>query len=1177
MDLQTSEGSPSDTMDHQSSGKGPSGTMDLQSSEGNPSDTMHHQSSGKGPSGTMDLQSSEGSPSDTMDHQSSGKGPSGTMDLQSSERNPSDMMHHQSSGKGPSGTMDPQSSDGNPSDMIGHQSSGENPTDKTVLVVNPSGMMEIKVVQECFKSKTNLQFSGNSLSDKSEQKSLWRGATNKSQSFQKGKIQIEKIVLLSLGDSGLTKPLYSVKINKYNTEPPSLKQGKFDEITHQSLEKIHLNKTKPQSLESSSIDKSSSKSSETSTDDSTKPQSLAKSSSDKTDRPFLRKRPSDEIVTLSSGKLLSDETNAPSLAESTYDKTRSPSSRRIQKDKTDIQSLRESSKAKIHLEFLKTAVEEMIKCHLCSRTFANVNQLNAHQRTHNRKKKRSPKSFTKKKPTGREKFKCDICGQGFSDYQRLCGHKGAHISHNLTSFKKYQTQEVQSQLAKTKESTQEVPTPLAKTKESTQEVQSQRAKTKVSTQEVQSQLEKSKESIQENLSLSQLASSMEIIQEVETQPAHSKKPTFIRHTSRQLEYSCEYCNKSFSRFTQLKGHMTVHPTEKPRSLQPYKCTVCKKAFAKSKQKRIHMKKHRNKRQHEELLKMKAALQDMDHSYYKIVPDQSTGKEALPAIERYRRNMKKLKEENNISTPSTDVSQMKVYACQYCEKTYNSQFQLSGHMSAHKRHQCPSCDSVFSTARQLTGHLKVHGGLKKSPVRLPNDSNQSSPSEALRGKPSTSPISLYRKTSDFRVNSKPVTRLACTQSTAVLKRVIKMYLSGMKPKQQRLGKRKSKWFQPKCSLQRAVMKYQQIRMQKILGVLRKAIIMEIEADTHKVVYECSECHNSTFCHKKVLRHYLDKHLQKTEEKKETPPLPPASPSTKKEEERERASTPQRFRNCPICKGSSGFQCHLHNTAEHIDIDSPSNMGKDLYNCDKCEQRFSQHSKLVQHRESHTVKEVLLSCPLCSFKSPSRFAIAAHHKVHKRKEKDTPQAAKPIPQASGPQTSGSEGKIRKGCYNCKVCGKYFYNAQGFRKHSKQHGEKYPFKCAQCASSFQAAEGLWEHIVEAHTSKNPYRCTKCAYSTHSNLSLRHHQKKKHSESRQKKDNWEAYLKEVLHARLQGENIDSPKKSPTDMKTPSQCHNNQSDKTASPKKIISESVSKHKSHRSGRQNWRVPNRKVQ
>ncbi|XP_030855896.1 zinc finger protein 181-like [Strongylocentrotus purpuratus] len=158
---------------------------------------------------------------------------------------------------------------------------------------------------------------------------------------------------------------------------------------------------------------------------------------------------------------------------------------------------------------------------------------------------------------------------------------------------------------------------------------------------------------------------------------------------------------------------------------------------------------------------------------------------------------------------------------------------------------------------------------------------------------------------------------------------------------------------------------------------------------RLVYECKGCQKIAYCHKNILRHYLEKHLQSTIGMEDVPQVA----STRREDAMP-APNP-RFRNkskigCPICKVSSGFQCHLHNEDELIAIDAflRHDDDQEVLACDSGDESFSRHSKLVQHRQDNAKRQPgePFRCSQCPFQAKCIQSLMDHQQFHSEKREE-----------------------------------------------------------------------------------------------------------------------------------------------------------------------------------------------
>lgn len=146
------------------------------------------------------------------------------------------------------------------------------------------------------------------------------------------------------------------------------------------------------------------------------------------------------------------------------------------------------------------------------------------------------------------------------------------------------------------------------------------------------------------------------------------------HGSSSRSYTCQFCNKSFSRSWNFQRHVLIHKGEKP-----HKCEKCPKAFVLAAHLKIHNRIHTGEKP------------------YKCNVC-SRGFAQLTNLQRH---------------VLTHTGQ-KPHKCTYCPKGFVSSSDLRRHVRTHtgeKPYKCKSCPKAFTTSGNLHSHMLTHTGEK----------------------------------------------------------------------------------------------------------------------------------------------------------------------------------------------------------------------------------------------------------------------------------------------------------------------------------------------------------------------------------------------------------------------------------------------------------------------------------
>lgn len=140
-----------------------------------------------------------------------------------------------------------------------------------------------------------------------------------------------------------------------------------------------------------------------------------------------------------------------------------------------------------------------------------------------------------------------------------------------------------------------------------------------------------------------------------------------------MNFSCDQCDKTFARGSQLSQHMRTHT-----KLRPFRCTLCESTFVSRNNLLHHFKRHLGQRDHVCNICGKT-----------FVRRDGLQKHLTWFHEKHR-----------------------AFECKICNKKYKGH--LLQHMRIHmeeKPHACSQCNMRFVQKSQLTVHERIHSGIK----------------------------------------------------------------------------------------------------------------------------------------------------------------------------------------------------------------------------------------------------------------------------------------------------------------------------------------------------------------------------------------------------------------------------------------------------------------------------------
>ncbi|XP_046408610.1 zinc finger protein OZF-like [Ischnura elegans] len=172
----------------------------------------------------------------------------------------------------------------------------------------------------------------------------------------------------------------------------------------------------------------------------------------------------------------------------------------------------------------------------------------------------------------------------------------------------------------------------------------------------------------------------------------------IRTHTGERPYSCYHCEKSFSAKTYLVEHIRIHTGEKP-----YTCDVCGKSFNCSRERVKHLRTHTGEKPYEcRICKKSFAASGTLKSHIRTHTGEKPFKCNVCSSSFGQGSA--LKGHMRVHTGE------KPYSCQICKKSFTRSYSLSNHMRLHtgeKPYQCDICCKSFTKSAHLSRHMGVH--------------------------------------------------------------------------------------------------------------------------------------------------------------------------------------------------------------------------------------------------------------------------------------------------------------------------------------------------------------------------------------------------------------------------------------------------------------------------------------
>jgi KRAB domain-containing zinc finger protein len=531
----------------------------------------------------------------------------------------------------------------------------------------------------------------------------------------------------------------------------------------------------------------------------------------------------------------------------------------------------------------------------------------------------------------------------------------------------------------------------------------------------------------------------------------------------EKSYTCNICDKAFTRSDSLKNHKYTHTGEKP-----YKCDQCDKAFADSGSLSTHKRIHTGN------------LFKCDQCDYACTSSRD--------LNRHKR---------------THTGE-RPYTCDQCEKAFAQSSGLIKHKRIHtgeKPYKCDQCDKAFAHSGNLTAHKRIHTGEKPYKCDQCNkDFAQSSDlnkhkhihtgeksytcDQCDKAFTTSSNLNKHKR---IHTGEKSYQCNQCAFSTA--------YSSALKNhKRVHTGEKPFKCDQCdyECADSGNLSTHKRVHTGNLFKCdqCEKAFTASTHLNRHKRThtgekpYKCGQCEKAFAQSSGLIKH---KRIHTGEKPFKCDQCDKAFAHSGNLTAHKRIHTGEKPYACEKCDKAFAQSSDLK---KH----KCTHTGEKPYKCDLCEKAFTQSSNLKKHKRAHAQA----SSESSSFtalhdteekdleESPIRIHVGLLHaavearqesvdylrdqvndvsEVAKENASNALERSKVLPQASSEESEHTHTKEKS--YKCDQCEKAFSSSWYLKVHKHIHTREKPYTCKICGAAFVQSAKLNMHKKKRHES--------------------------------------------------------------------------------------------------------------
>ena len=551
---------------------------------------------------------------------------------------------------------------------------------------------------------------------------------------------------------------------------------------------------------------------------------------------------------------------------------------------------------------------------------------------------------------------------------------------------------------------------------------------------------------------------------------------------REKPFICDQCGKAFRHKFVLTNHLRTHSGEKP-----FQCVQCDKAFA---------------------VKCNLITHLRTHSGEKPFRCAQCGKKFAQkySLTLHRRRHRR-KDKLSVDLRTHNVDKPKDYQCGHCGKSFLSETTLIGHLRKQSRlnpYQCDQCDQEFSLKNDFTLHLRAHF-LQGNRYRCYKCDKRFSSKffldmhNRIHTKQRISCRRLQRESTFTGHHSEPgdYQCLQCykefSYENEIIAHLIAHFLKGNRYGYNKRDERFSNEFFPKMH------KRTRTKQRASHRSLRGEATGPFRKHPRGKPYQCVQC-NKAFSRK----FFLEMHIKRTHTKQRS--LPRKTTSTGHHSE------PGQYQ-CLQCNKGFTFESEI---IAHLGAHFHQ---ANRYRCNKCDKRFSSEFFFKMHKRFHTKHRTLrkhpigklYQCEKCG-KAFVRESLLDDHikRTHNKQRRLATENSITDPlrrpykcdqcdiafgRKSNLTTHLRAHFLKNNPYQCDQCDEAFKCKNNLATHLRTHFLKdNPNQCDQCNKAFKSKSKLNAHLRAHFLKDNPYRCSKCEQAFSKKVNLILHKRTRH-----------------------------------------------------------------------------------